>query len=136
MASNGVKKITVNLDSLQKSAQRKQTRKRPPNIEPNRLKDTFMKQVQHYKSLANTNKQKKETTPSKPLSAYTDEFNASVEYLNNMKKSVNQIQTELPIELIDDLPIAKIPEPMLVDVPPPPPQPKAYSIDTAVPYAV
>ena len=63
---------------------------------------------------ANTKKQKQETIPSKPLSAYTDEFNASVEYLNNIKKSVNLIQTELPTELIDDIPIVKIPKPMLV----------------------
>lgn len=148
MASDGVKKIMVNLDPLHtKSSQRKQTRKRPPpNVEPNRLKDTFIKQVQHYKSLANANKQKQksETTPSKPLSAYTDEFNASVEYLNNIKQAVNQIQTELPVELIDDLPIAKVVEPKLVDapLPPPPPSPQlvlqssssSYKVDNAVPY--
>ena len=91
MASNNeggnIKKIMVNLDTLQTKASKKTTRKNPPNnIEPNRLKDTFMKQVQHYKSLANTKKQNQETIPSKPLSAYTDEFNASVEYLNNIKK--------------------------------------------------
>lgn len=117
MASNNegnIKKIIVNLDTLQTKTPKKTTRKNPPNIEPNRLKDTFMKQVQHYKSLANT---KKQTTPSKPLSAYTDEFNASVEYLNNIKKSVNLIQTELPTELIDDMQIAQIPKPMLVHEP-------------------
>lgn len=141
MASNGVKKIIVNLDTLQsKSLNRKQTRKRPPTmIEPNRLKDTFMKQVQHYKSLANTNKQKQESAPSKPLSAYTDEFNASVEYLNNMKQSVNQIQTELPVELMDDLPIAKVTEPMLVDVVIPTTttnssSSSSYKVDNAIPY--
>jgi hypothetical protein len=120
MASNNegnIKKIVVNLDVLQTKTSKKTTRKIPPNVEPNRLKDTFIKQVQHYKSLANTKKQKQETTPSKPLSAYTDEFNASVEYLNNIKKSVNLIQTELPTELIDDIPISQIQKPMLVDEP-------------------
>jgi len=136
MASNNgggnIKKIMVNLDALQTKAPKKTTRKNPPNIEPNRLKDTFMKQVQHYKSLANTKRQKQETVPSKPLSAYTDEFNASVEYLNNIKKSVNLIQTELPSELIDDIPIAQIPKPMLVheQVTTNP----SYKVDNAIPY--
>ena len=136
MASNNgggnVKKIIVNLDALQTKAPKKTTRKNPPNIEPNRLKDTFMKQVQHYKSLANTKKQKQETIPSKPLSAYTDEFNASVEYLNNIKKSVNLIQTELPTELIDDIPIAQIPKPMLVHEPVT--TNPSYKVDNAIPY--
>jgi len=142
MASNNgggnIKKIMVNLDALQTKAPKKTTRKNPPNIEPNRLKDTFMKQVQHYKSLANTKKQKQETIPSKPLSAYTDEFNASVEYLNNMKKSVNLIQTELPTELIDDIPIAQIPKPMLVHEQVTPNltshSPAKYKVDNAIPY--
>jgi hypothetical protein len=138
MASNNggenIKKIMVNLDALQTKAPKKTTRKNPPNIEPNRLKDTFMKQVQHYKSLANTKKQKQETIPSKPLSAYTDEFNASVEYLNNMKKSVNLIQTELPSELIDDIPIAQIPKPMLVHEQVTPILTHSYKVDNAIPY--
>ena len=139
MASNNgggnIKKIMVNLDALQTKAPKKTTRKNPPNIEPNRLKDTFMKQVQHYKSLANTKKQKQETIPSKPLSAYTDEFNASVEYLNNMKKSVNLIQTELPTELIDDIPIAQIPKPMLVHEQVVTNSSSAkYKVDNAIPY--
>jgi len=139
MASNNeggnIKKIMVNLDALQTKAPKKTTRKNPPNIEPNRLKDTFMKQVQHYKSLANTKKQKQETTPSKPLSAYTDEFNASVEYLNNIKKSVNLIQTELPTELIDDIPIAQIPKPMLVHEPPVTTSSSIkYKVDNDIPY--
>lgn len=138
MASNNgggnIKKIMVNLDALQTKAPKKTTRKNPPNIEPNRLKDTFMKQVQHYKSLANTKKQKQETIPSKPLSAYTDEFNASVEYLNNMKKSVNLIQTELPTELIDDIPIAQIPKPMLVHEQVTPILTHSYKVDNAIPY--
>ena len=140
MASNNeggnIKKIMVNLDTLQTKASKKTTRKNPPNnIEPNRLKDTFMKQVQHYKSLANTKKQNQETIPSKPLSAYTDEFNASVEYLNNIKKSVNLIQTELPTELIDDIPIAKIPKPMLVHERVTPIITNAkYKVDNEIPY--
>ena len=143
MASNNgggnIKKIMVNLDALQTKAPKKTTRKNPPNIEPNRLKDTFMKQVQHYKSLANTKKQKQETPPSKPLSAYTDEFNASVEYLNNIKKSVNLIQTELPTELIDDIPIAQMPKPMLVHEPSvtttqTTSSSAKYKVDNAIPY--
>ena len=141
MASNNegnIKKIMVNLDALQTKSPKKTTRKNPPNIEPNRLKDTFMKQVQHYKSLANTKKQKQETTPSKPLSAYTDEFNASVEYLNNIKKSVNLIQTELPTELIDDIPIAQMPKPMLVHEPITPTLTNStsikYKVDNEIPY--
>jgi hypothetical protein len=138
MASNNggnIKKIVVNLDALQTKTPKKTTRKNPPNIEPNRLKDTFMKQVQHYKSLANTKKQKQETTPSKPLSAYTDEFNASVEYLNNIKKSVNLIQTELPTELIDDIPISQITKPMLVDEPlKTVSSSNSYKVDNVIPY--
>jgi hypothetical protein len=138
MASNNggnIKKIVVNLDALQTKTPKKTTRKNPPNIEPNRLKDTFMKQVQHYKSLANTKKQKQETTPSKPLSAYTDEFNASVEYLNNIKKSVNLIQTELPTELIDDIPISQITKPMLVDEPlKTASSSNSYKVDNVIPY--
>ena len=138
MASNNggnIKKIVVNLDALQTKTSKKTTRKNPPNVEPNRLKDTFMKQVQHYKSLANTKKQKQETSPSKPLSAYTDEFNASVEYLNNIKKSVNLIQTELPTELIDDIPISQIPKPMLVDEPLKTSSSNVkYKVDNDIPY--
>ena len=138
MASNNggnIKKIMVNLDTLQTKTPKKTTRKNPPNIEPNRLKDTFMKQVQHYKSLANTKKQKQDTAPSKPLSAYTDEFNASVEYLNNIKKSVNLIQTELPTELIDDVPISQIPKPMLVhEQIETPPSSAKYKVDNVIPY--
>ena len=139
MASNNgggnIKKIIVNLDALQTKAPKKTTRKNPPNVEPNRLKDTFMKQVQHNKSLANTKKQKQETIPSKPLSAYTDEFNASVEYLNNIKKSVNLIQTELPTELIDDIPIAQIPKPMLVHEQVTTTHSSAkYKVDNDIPY--
>ena len=134
-SSNGgnIKKIVVNLDTLQTKTPKKTTRKNPPNVEPNRLKDTFMKQVQHYKSLANTKKQKQDTAPSKPLSAYTDEFNASVEYLNNIKKSVNLIQTELPMELIDDVPISQISKPMLEQVIPNPSSVK-YKVDNDIPY--
>jgi hypothetical protein len=136
-STNGgnIKKIMVNLDALQTKTPKKTTRKAPPNVEPNRLKDTFMKQVQHYKSLANTKKQKQETTPSKPLSAYTDEFNASVEYLNNIKKSVNLIQTELPTELIDNIPISQIPKPMLVEQPQTTTLNSAkYKVDNDIPY--
>ena len=105
MATNGIKKIVVNLDSLQTKTPKKQTKKRSM-IEPNKLKDAFMKQVQHYKSVANTQK------PPAVQNAYTTDFNDSVAYLNTIKKST--VHTELPVELMEES-VASLKVPMLVD---------------------
>lgn len=115
--NNGIKKIVVNLDSLQQRTPKKQTKKRSL-IQPNKLKDAFMKQVQHYKSVANS--QKSLNSPNPPTNAYTDDFNDSVAYLNNIKKSADNVHTELPVELSENI-IPSIPvlvdKPMLVDNP-------------------
>lgn len=92
---SGIKKIVVNLDTLQTKPPKKQTKKRP-HIEPNKLKDAFMKKVQHYKSTSN-----KPTPISPPVSSYTSDFNDSVEYLTNLKKSTENVHTELPTELLE-----------------------------------
>jgi hypothetical protein len=95
MSSNGIKKIVVNLDALQMKAPKKQTKKRP-TIVPNKLKDTFLKQVQHHKSLANA--QKKHNVDA---NKYTDDFNSSIEYLNNIKKTMQPVHSDLPSELME-----------------------------------
>ena len=97
MSDGATKKIIVNLDSLQSTSAKKQTKKRvPSHVVPNKLKDTFMRQVQHYKS-------QKRTTPAAaaPPTSYTSDFNASVEYLTNLKKSSENVHTELPEELLE-----------------------------------
>jgi len=137
MATNGIKKIVVNLDSLQTKTPKKQTKKRSM-IEPNKLKDAFIKQVQHYKSVANTQK----PPAVQNANAYTTDFNDSVAYLNTIKKST--VHTELPVELME-VASSKVPMPMLVDLTTtnraqPDLQHKApqgglqYKVDSAVPY--
>ena len=114
--ANGIKKIVVNLDSLQMKSPKKQTKKRSM-IEPNKLKDTFMKQVQKYKSVANAvaaaAKKAIPDIPTLPSNTYTDDFNASIDYLNNIKKTT--VHTELPAELIQLQPPTQIQKPMLVE---------------------
>lgn len=147
--SDGIKKIIVNLDTLQSKTSKKQTKKRP-TIVPNRLKDTFLKQVQHHKSLANAQKQK---PPAVDQNKYTDDFHSSVEYLNNIKKTVQQVHSELPEELLEPTVeiVPKLVEaPRLVEspttnttttttaasVPTPTPTltPTKYKVDSEVPY--
>lgn len=145
--SDGIKKIIVNLDTLQSKTSKKQTKKRP-TIVPNKLKDTFLKQVQHHKSLANAQKQKQ---PVVDQNKYTDDFNSSVEYLNNIKKTVQQVHSELPEELLEPTVeiVPKLVEaPRLVEsptttttttaasVPTPTPTltPTKYKVDSEVPY--
>ena len=83
------KKIIVNLEALQMKQPKKQTRKKS-TIVPNNLKTEFMKRVQNYKSSKNP---PSTTTPL--ADAYTDEFNSSIEYLNNL----TNVQVDLPKEL-------------------------------------
>jgi hypothetical protein len=139
MATNdGIKKIVVNLDTLQSKSPKKQTKKRSM-IEPNKLKDSFMKQVQHYKSVANSQKQ---SSPVQNANAYTNDFNDSVAYLNSIKKSTDKVHTELPVELmVESVPSLKVP--MLIDNKQPVSRPTPdiiiqpslqYKVDTAVPY--
>jgi hypothetical protein len=138
--SDGIKKIVVNLDALQMKAPKKQTRKLP-TIVPNKLKDTFLKQVQHHKSLANAQKQK--ATAVDPVK-YTDDFNSSVEYLNNIKKNIQPVHSDLPLELMETTTVSvpnlvpKLVEPSTPSPPPPPPCANLvsakYAVDSAVPY--
>jgi hypothetical protein len=137
--SDGIKKIVVNLDALQMKAPKKQTRKLP-TIVPNKLKDTFLKQVQHHKSLANAQKQK---APAVDPVKYTDDFNSSVEYLNNIKKNIQPVHSDLPLELMETTTVS-VPNlvPKLVEPYTPPPAtslqiastPAKYAVDSAVPY--
>jgi hypothetical protein len=130
-----VKKIVVNLDSLQQKSSKKQTKKRS-SIVPNKLKDAFLKQVQHHKSLANAQKQTPETTTKTVVdNKYANDFKSSIEYLNNIKKTMQPIHTELPVELLEPEPKTepmhpKLIEPMTI----PEREPLKYAIDTAVPY--
>jgi len=138
--NNGIKKIVVNLDTLQSKSPKKQTKKRSM-IEPNKLKDAFMKQVQHYKSVANSQK----SLIQVPLNtnAYTNDFNDSVAYLNSIKKSTDKVHTELPAELMGES-VSSFNAPMLVDnkqsisIIPSQCQTSSpsmqYKVDTAVPY--
>ena len=145
--SDGIKKIIVNLDALQMKAPKKQTKKLS-TIVPNRLKDTFLKQVQHHKSLANA--QKKQLPVVDPIK-YTDDFNSSVEYLNNIKKNIQAVHSELPIELMDEPTNSNVPDlrPKLVEsisnannsntnptpsLITPPLVSTKYAVDSAVPY--
>jgi len=127
-----VKKIVVNLDALQLKAPRKQKQTRKStNIVPNKLKDTFLKQVQHHKSLANAQKQKPQVDPIK----YTDDFNSSVEYLNNIKKTIQPVHADLPVELMEPANNAPNLIPKLVEKEKETEQePAKYKVDTAVPY--
>jgi hypothetical protein len=127
-----VKKIVVNLDALQMKAPRKQKQTRKStNIVPNKLKDTFLKQVQHHKSLANAQKQKPQVDPIK----YTDDFNSSVEYLNNIKKTIQPVHADLPVELMEPANNAPNLIPKLVEKEKETEQePAKYKVDTAVPY--
>ena len=133
--NNGIKKIVVNLDTLQSKSPKKQTKKRSM-IEPNKLKDAFMKQVQHYKSVANS---QKSLTQVPNTNAYTNDFNDSVAYLNSIKKSTDKVHTELPSELMGES-VSSFNAPMLVDnnliIQPQTtsPSPMQYKVDTAVPY--
>ncbi len=138
--NNGIKKIVVNLDTLQSKSPKKQTKKRSL-IEPNKLKDAFMKQVQHYKSVANSQKSLTQVPPN--TNAYTNDFNDSVAYLNNIKKSTDKVHTELPAELMGES-VSSFNAPMLVDnkqsisiIPSQSQKPSPimqYKVDTAVPY--
>ena len=127
-----VKKIVVNLDALQMKAPRKQKQTRKStNIVPNKLKDTFLKQVQHHKSLANAQKQKPQVDPIK----YADDFNSSVEYLNNIKKTIQPVHADLPVELMEPANNAPNLIPKLVEKEKETVQePAKYKVDTAVPY--
>ena len=127
-----VKKIVVNLDALQLKAPKKQKQTRKStNIVPNKLKDTFLKQVQHHKSLANAQKQKPQVDPIK----YTDDFNSSVEYLNNIKKTIQPVHADLPVELMEPANNAPNLIPKLVEKEKETVQePAKYKVDTAVPY--
>lgn len=137
--SDGIKKIVVNLDALQMKAPKKQTRKLP-TIVPNKLKDTFLKQVQHHKSLANAQKQK---APAVDPVKYTDDFNSSVEYLNNIKKTIQPVHSDLPLELMETTTV-HVPNlvPKLVEPSAEPTAtslqiastPAKYAVDSAVPY--
>ena len=133
--NNGIKKIVVNLDTLQSKSPKKQTKKQSM-IEPNKLKDAFMKQVQHYKSVANSQKSSTQV-PNK--NAYTNDFNDSVAYLNSIKKSTDKVHTELPSELMGES-VPSFNAPMLVDnnlIKQPSLSPNVgmqYKVDTAVPY--
>ena len=137
-----VKKIVVNLDALQQKSSKKQTKKRS-NIVPNKLKDTFLKQVQHHKSLANAQKQTPATTTKTVVdNKYANDFKSSIEYLNNIKKTMQPIHTELPAELLEPEPFT---EPKLVETAVTATatiattaitekEPLKYAVDTAVPY--
>ena len=135
-----VKKIVVNLDALQQKSSKKQTKKRS-NIVPNKLKDTFLKQVQHHKSLANAQKQTPATTTKTVVdNKYANDFKSSIEYLNNIKKTMQPIHTELPAELLEPEPFT---EPKLVETAvtatttttaTTDKEPLKYAVDTAVPY--
>lgn len=139
-----VKKIVVNLDALQQKSSKKQTKKRS-NIVPNKLKDTFLKQVQHHKSLANAQKQTPATTTKTVVdNKYANDFKSSIEYLNNIKKTMQPIHTELPVELLEPEPFT---EPKLVETAVTTTatatisttaitdkEPLKYAVDTAVPY--
>lgn len=143
-----VKKIVVNLDALQQKSSKKQTKKRS-NIVPNKLKDTFLKQVQHHKSLANAQKQTPATTTKTVVdNKYANVFKSSIEYLNNIKKTMQPIHTELPAELLEPEPFT---EPKLVETAVTATatatatttttattitdkEPLKYAVDTAVPY--
>jgi hypothetical protein len=146
--SSGVKNIIVNLDTLQtKKTHKKQTQKVRSHVEPNKLKDAFMKQVQHYKSKSANNKPIS-NSPTISSSSYTNDFNDSVEYLTNLKKSSENVHTELPTELLEKSQSSLVP--MLILDPKPiggynkvepiiqtnisnVPTNK-YKVDTAVPY--
>ena len=135
-----VKKIVVNLDSLQQKSSKKQTKKRS-SIVPNKLKDAFLKQVQHHKSLANAQKQTPETTTKTVMdNKYANDFKSSIEYLNNIKKTMQPIHTELPAELLEPEPIMEPMHPKLIEpttpttIPTIEREPLKYAVDTAVPY--
>ena len=136
MSSNGIKKIVVNLDALQMKAPKKQTKKRP-TIVPNKLKDTFLKQVQHHKSLANA-QQKHNVDANK----YTDDFNSSIEYLNNIKKTIQPVHSDLPSELMESSTTNILPKLVEVSAAPVTPDitipyiqtPSKYAVDNDVPY--
>ena len=90
------KQITFNLSSLSSSHKSKKHReiKHKPIISPNVLKNKLLKRIKEHKKKEqkeNDNTNSKSDSENTDILAYTDEFNDSIDYLQNLSK-LNQIE--------------------------------------------
>ena len=100
--SNKTISINPNLFSAKGSKTKKNTKDKPekikPLISPNVLKNKLLSRIKEHKNRENekTTDKKKELTPQKTsdASAYTDEFNTSINYLQTLSVHKKNIENK------------------------------------------
>ena len=104
--SNKTISINPNLFSVKGSKTKKNTKDKPekikPLISPNVLKNKLLSRIKEHKNRENekTTDKKKELTPQKTsdASAYTDEFNTSINYLQTLSVHKKNIENKMKKE--------------------------------------
>ena len=101
--SNKTISINPNLFSIKGSKTKKKTIDKPPKIKPlispNVLKNKLLSRIKEHKNRENEKKQQPNKEPATPqTSAYTDEFNTSINYLQTLSTHKKNIENKMKNE--------------------------------------